>query len=325
MYTTQGDYIERFMIMPPPDYPTIDNVLMVQPSDKKCWWSIHREKSAGEITANQKTNKHCYEPGLETVEMVYKTPPPPFLPVKDQKFPYTAPLPPGMVRYNKLKNKWESKCIDINPQSTWQTWQAAPCDSMNSSISLEKIKDTDKFTIKHDQTDKCISFDQNLGLPSKCDNTKTKQQFHYKGDKIIHSASGDCVEYTRDTNKWINKGTCADDNKRQDWLYQLVTIAIPTLAPAAPAAQPAAPAAPAAQPAAQPAAPPPPPPPNACLEKKGIYCIKCNSGYKPFNDTCVTNDTEVNALAEPDDQGGPSDAQLGLDENDDDEYYGIRS
>jgi hypothetical protein len=91
MYTTQGDFIERF-IMPPPDYPTIDNVLMVQPSDKECWWSIHREKSAGEITANQKTNKHCYEPGLETAEMMYKTPPPPLLPVKEPHFPYTAPI-----------------------------------------------------------------------------------------------------------------------------------------------------------------------------------------------------------------------------------------
>jgi hypothetical protein len=92
MYTTQGDYIERFMIMPPPDYPTIDNVLMVQPSDKECWWSIHREKSAGEITANQKENEHCHEPGLGIVEMVYRKPLLPFLPVKDQKFPYTAPI-----------------------------------------------------------------------------------------------------------------------------------------------------------------------------------------------------------------------------------------
>ena len=92
MYTAQGDYIEGFMIMPPPDYPTIDNILMVQPSDKECWWSIHREKSVSEITANQKEHEYCHEPGLEIVNIVYKTPPPPFLPVKDQYLPYTAPV-----------------------------------------------------------------------------------------------------------------------------------------------------------------------------------------------------------------------------------------
>ena len=224
MYTTQGDYIERFMIMPPPDYPTIDNVLMVQPSDKKCWWSIHREKSAGEITANQKTNKHCYEPGLETVEMVYKTPPPPFLPVKDQKLPYTAPVivQPSVRKKseNKAQNKWDSKCIDVDPRSEVITWQALPCDSINSSVSFEKIQNTGKFTIKQSPSNKCISFHKQSpsSTPLKCDQTNEDQHFSQKGDKIIHSSTGDCVEYTRDNAMYITKGTCADDEKRQDWL-----------------------------------------------------------------------------------------------------------
>ena len=285
MYTTQGDYIERFMIMPPPDYPTIDNVLMVQPSDKECWWSIHREKSASEITINQKANEYCQEPGLGTVEMVYKKPIPPFLPVKDQKFPYTAPIivPPSGPEFDVKIEDVTYKSLSLSLTGNRHGFSIYPVNNM-----LEKDK---TYTVNGMQM-KIFYIYKNT----------------YFGKDVVAydviSNKADLIQYT------INKFSIPDCK-----LKECTTIPKPPPAPPAPPVEPPLVA----------------PPPDACLEKDkdGIFCIKCNSGYKPNNDKCVTNDTEVNVWGTDVlwDNGGPPDWQI-QDTNDyenDDEYYGVRN
>lgn len=352
MYTTQGDYIEGFMIMPPPDYPTIDNILMVQPSDKECWWSIHREKSASEITANQKEHEYCHEPGLDIVEIVYRTPPAPFLPVKEQSLPYLPPPPTPGAEFDVKIEDTTYESLDKALAGNRDGFSIYP---NNNILKSNETYNVNGMQMKIFSIYKNTYNDKDVVAYDVISNKARLIPYTMNKFAVTNCPSGDCVPAppppvptpspaptpaptTTDpasTTITINVTTIeyyplgfmttVDENTNKltintRWLvnstFEIKIVKVETKYPDSPRYQityetqsnmriepqskyvfaPVSADAPVPAPSLTLA-------PNACLERSadGIWCIKCNSGYKTFNETCVTNDTEVNEWAPLDD------------------------